>query len=291
MANWEEAKHPRSKNGEFGWASKLSDRMAADTNEIGVGTAVRHQIHEQGLVHEVLPNGNFRIKFAAKSTTDNGMREVPGSSLKILNGGQRHEIIQPHGLPVEGAASRSVQSIAALNPSPKEVESVVAYTNGRDFYAIQDSLRHGDGSNLHIKNIDAVIARSAPLKKDIMVQREIGIQHQGVHNSTAEEIFGPVGSRVGQTFTDKGYTSTTTSNRFSWTDKHGWDGLTGGAGPVGKAAISIKIPKGTKTFKPDKHGKYIKEKEVLLPHGSKFKIIRDYMDFQGLRRIDMELLK
>jgi hypothetical protein len=300
MAKWNEAEHPRGR-GEHGgeWIKKLSDAISGgdpDEHGIQVGVAVKHQHYGQGIVHKVNGDGTYNVKFATQTGLPDGMKTVPFNyvsygnkqKLKVMHEGKVFPYSEPHGLPTAGASSRAFPSIGTLNASDAEVKAVLAYTNGNEFYTIQDSLRHGNGSDPNIKHIDALIDRSPPTKKAVMVQREIGMAHPGATNPyTVEQVFGPVGSRVGQIFTDNGYTSTTSGDRFQYSDMHGWAG--GKHAPDGKAALQIKIPKGTKAFKPDKHGKYIKEKEVLLPRGSKFKITKDYVDFQGLRRIEMEM--
>ena len=163
-----------------------------------------------------------------------------------------------------------------------EADAIMEYTGG-GYEDINGHLRFGDKHEFgyldrpvvdeSIKGLDAVFEKIPPLERPVEVKR-------GVSNSN--KMFGAVGSRVGKEFTDKGYVSTThhASERYGSIEFGGTD----------KADLSIVLPKGAKGFQPITHGQFgDKEGEVLLPRGSRFKVVKDFMD-GALRRLELELV-
>ena len=117
--------------------------------------------------------------------------------------------------------------------------------------------------------LDSMIESAPPLKHNIQVLR--GVDY-------SDDVFGPVGSMTGKVFSDKGFVSTTTDDkvqkRFSMANN--------------SAAMKIKVPAGTRAislgFGGDK-----REREILLPRGSRFKVISDVLNGKT-RHIELELL-
>ena len=84
-----------------------------------------------------------------------------------------------------------------------------------------------------------------------------------------DALFGPVGSRVGWTFRDKAFTSTSTSQAR--------------AAHFGRTQVRITVPAGTRVIALGRE-----EMEVLLRAGSRFRVVSDQMVGDN-RRIDLEL--
>jgi hypothetical protein len=125
-----------------------------------------------------------------------------------------------------------------------------------------------------IAGLDLVFDAMPPLDNSIQVNRRV---------VDPEAVFGPVGDRIGRVFKDKGYVSTT------WHDKKDY----GAAKRKGaqKGSIKIVVPAGAKGFQPNEFGAFgDAEGEVLLPRGSRFRIISDTMGADGVRQMEMEML-
>lgn len=183
--------------------------------------------------------------------------------------------------PLEGEAA--FKAAMPAYESPVFHDKTVRHYVGKDGYkSINGFNRHGPESQPadkhkaladHTAKLDAMIASAPPLKEPISVVR-------GVKN--VDELFGAEGSRVGHTFSDKGFVSTSTDVRKA----HRFHGTTG-------AQIHIHVPAGNKVLKmlltPDDDDS---EKEILLARGSKFKVLSDkYHDDYDFRVIHVELVK
>jgi hypothetical protein len=104
--------------------------------------------------------------------------------------------------------------------------------------------------------------------------------YRGLGNGS--KLFGSVGSKVGQTFHDKGYTSTSTNHdtaKIFADSRHG-------------ALLHVHVPVGHRAMAVDKmlgdNGSQ-GEDEVLLNHGSKFHVDSDNLDENGKRHIHLTL--
>ena len=84
------------------------------------------------------------------------------------------------------------------------------------------------------------------------------------------QVFGPVGSQVGNAFTDAAFTSTSTSETRA---RH-----------FGQVLVQIHIPAGAKVIAMGRE-----EMELLLPSGSHFRVLSDEM-VNGKRRIGLEMV-
>jgi hypothetical protein len=123
-----------------------------------------------------------------------------------------------------------------------------------------------------VENLDAMIESAPPLKRPIKTIRGV---------KDVDGMFGDEGSTVGNTFQDNGFVSTSTSERAAW-KFHGHSG----------AQIHIHIPAGNKAMKillqADDDDS---EKEIMLPRGSRFKVLSDkYHDDYEFRVVHVELL-
>ncbi len=107
-----------------------------------------------------------------------------------------------------------------------------------------------------IKGIDSAFLKAAPLKQPVTVYRGTG---------NMGDLFGPVGSMTGKTFTGKAYTSTTTvpqaagGNDLDYETKQG--------------KLEISVPAGSKVVTGNDF-----EHEVILPRNAQFSVLSDEMD-------------
>lgn len=180
-----------------------------------------------------------------------------------------HHFKVPGGYGYGSEGFRDVPPGSTLDLTEDESRAVEAYT-GASYTAINTGLRTGSGGMPKtVKQIDQAFAKVPPLSKGVRVRRN-------VENSNA--LFGPVGSKVGGTFQDKAYVSTT----FIHDEKQR---------AFGGDDITIDLPPGMTALAPDGIGAYgDSEGEVLLPRGTEFKIKGDYIDDQGKRRIHLEAI-
>ena len=137
----------------------------------------------------------------------------------------------------ESAADAWISTLSA-----SERKSIVHYT-GTGYEKINLSLRHGDGSNQHVKPIDAALAKSK-VPVDVQVYR--GTKH---HSLTT--------AKVGDIFEDKGYVSTSTSDGAAFSGHK----------------LTMRIPAGSTGGYVNSISQHPGERELLLPRGSRFKII------------------
>jgi hypothetical protein len=136
----------------------------------------------------------------------------------------------------------------------------------------------------HVTALDSAIAKSEALKEDKAVYRATSI------NSLNGEGYASTqptdGIKVGSTFTDKRYVSTTTDKASA--------NNPGYTHPDDRMILNINVPAGTKVFEPGKAGLTGKafelagwEKEVLLARGSTFRIDKVI----GTRELNVTLVK
>lgn len=94
---------------------------------------------------------------------------------------------------------------------------------------------------------------------------------------TALRVFGEVGSRVGDTFTEQRFTSTTTANYA--------------VGSFGGVQIHYHVLPGTRALEVNRHpgGNHHNEYEVLLAPGQRYRILADRM-VDGTRTMEMETI-
>lgn len=289
-----ESLHPRGHGAHGGeWIKKLDSKISKDLGEtkaakpsvilnpsidqIEVGDKIRPKGWSMSIevtgksgnrVHT--DQGSIPIERVGKVFPSNKVEAPKGTRVKKELGTIRHMDVALH-VP-------SDKEITA----PNEISAIDNYTGG-GYEDINGVLRHGPGhkftymdleeADRHTKGLDSVFSKLPPLKRNVEVKR-------GIVN--ADAVFGPVGGRIGKIFSDKGYVSTT----YHANDRYG----SANRSADGKADISIIMPQGSKGFQPAKHGQFgDAEGEVLLPRGSRFKIIKDFMD-GNLRRLELELL-
>ncbi|MEV6961557.1 ADP-ribosyltransferase [Streptomyces sp. NPDC051207] len=127
-----------------------------------------------------------------------------------------------------------------------------------------------DPATLHaIDEVDRVLS-SRPVPDNIMVVRGTGLDHLNL-DSPADML--------GNTYPDKGYTSTSLGN-------HPVDGF-----KDKPAILHLRVPKGTPALWLEKVSQFdVKERELLLARGTEFKVTRVFMDEAGKWQVYGEVL-
>jgi ADP-ribosyltransferase exoenzyme len=206
---------------------------------------------------------------------------APGTG-KVDHDAATSEFMGPEHRAAANSTYKSVAEVRKTGATPEELDSVNAYTRGSDSL-INKTLRQGPHSdprftaeaNQHISNLDSVFARQSGLKDGITTFR-------GVHK--ADQLFGPVGGKVGQHFVDDGFSSTSV---------HPDVAATFGSRSQGGALLRIHTAAGTKVLNPAGAGGFGRaEKEILMPRGSSYHIKADRMvrlkNGMMQRQIDLE---
>jgi preprotein translocase subunit YajC len=183
-----------------------------------------------------------------------------------------HPFKLPGGYQYGSEGFREVVPANDLPLTAGERSGIMKYT-GSAYSEINNQLRHDIGNfhNTTIKNLDSAFAKVPPLETGVRVRRLAGDE---------DTLFGPVGSKVGGTFSDKGYVSTTYYHNPE------------DAGSFSGADITIDMPPGTVALAPDGAGEFKDaEGEVMLPRDTKFRVKGDYVDEgTGQRKIHLEVI-
>jgi hypothetical protein len=116
----------------------------------------------------------------------------------------------------------------------------------------------------HVTNLDSAFSKAKPTTEDLTVQRRTG---------NAEDIFGPVGSKVGQSYQNKAYTSTTTVPGAQVGHGYGYESK--------DTLLHVTLPKGSKVLKLR-----AEEHEILLNRGSHFTVTKDEK-VNGTRHVEV----
>jgi hypothetical protein len=167
--------------------------------------------------------------------------------------------------------------------TPAESKAIDAYT--LHSFQLNDHLRSGGvlskaarienpstGTTHDPADLDRVIGRhSLPENTELW---------RGTYDSN--RMFGPVGSKIGQRFTDHGFVSTSTNR--SETDDFGADDPSG-------ARIRILAPKGTRGMAVGGHSTLYgdTQREILLHRDQTFHVVRDKMS-NGRREIELHVI-
>lgn len=137
-----------------------------------------------------------------------------------------------------------------------ELQAVRSYT-GNGYVQINDNLRAGDPPSPKAKKIDQAIAKSRTTQ-DIIVQRGAYLKGDVVSQL-----------KVGDTFQDKGFLSTSTAHGFG-----------------GSVRMRILVPKGNPALSVSRISHHKGEKEVILPRNQKLKIVNMRVN-NGVTELDM----
>lgn len=160
------------------------------------------------------------------------------------------------GYEQESAAVQYAEDISAQHEailSPSEISAMQEYTGG-SYHSLNEKLRLGKGGLGHLTysqkqhqaEIDKAMAK-ATIPHDIIVYRGTG------------SAIDPASLKPGDTIVDHGNVSTSTHTSGSF---------------GGSVQFRIKIPAGSHGVSVYKFSYHASEKEIVLPRGSKFKILR-----------------
>lgn len=153
-----------------------------------------------------------------------------------------------------------------LNLSTVQKSAVKKYTH-HSFEEINSELRSGVLSSTIqtlIKHIDAAFMKTPELDQSIVVYR-------GINYAGAMDLFGKLGSRVGQVVLDPAYASTSAFASSSFSSQG--------------VMVRITIPAGTHVLKPSMVGYYGDgEREIMLPRDTEYKVMWDG-DVHGVGRV------
>lgn len=172
--------------------------------------------------------------------------------------------------PMKALATKLTDVPSSKSLSERHQKAVYDYTGGR-FRDVNETLRFPDAARPYsdtqdiIDNLDSAFEAAPPLPGSVTVRRRV---------RRAESMFGEPGSRVGGTFTDDGFVSTTVGQ----TDEY-----------FGDTQIDIKVPKGAKLLDVKDNSNNPREAEMLLPRGTRFKVTGDEVDDRGVRQIRLEV--
>lgn len=264
-------------------ASTTAEHQAAQsawqkTSMAALSAKDQHGFHEasaMGLTHYERVHGGKKgtegpLTSAEKLGAAQHVRERDREHSQMMRE-QEAEASHAHAMSGE-EAYRSMPEMEVSSDS--ERRSVHHYLLG-GYEPINDGLRDSEGQRVdsHARNLESVIERSGPVPTDLRVHRNV---------VRATQMFGPVGDRVGEAFTDHGFTSTTTS------DTQAEHSISGGGD---RAVLHIFVPKGTAAMKIEDPGTHfgVSEREILLQRGTRYRIHSDIVRPDGVREIEMSV--
>ena len=177
------------------------------------------------------------------------------------------------------------ESRAEDDPTVDQANASVTQYQGGAYYDINDALRNDDVDRLppatqgFIDGLDALMATNKT-ESNVVVYRGI---------TRADRVFGPAwsqdGDNAGLEWTDNAFVSTTAKSdltqRFI------------SSSPLSNSVkMRVLVPAGTSVVVPDRENAWDRtESEVLLNRGSRFRIVRDYVDDTGARSLDVEVVR
>lgn len=177
------------------------------------------------------------------------------------------------GKPLDALSTKLAQGGGVPSSSDlddKQQKAVYDYTGGR-FRDVNEALRTPDTARPYsdtqdiIDRLDSAFADTPPLDGRVTVQRRV---------RSPQAMFGEVGSRKGDTFVDNGFVSTTSGQPDPF---------------FGEAKVRIRVPKGGKILDVKASSNNPRENELLLPRGTRFKVVDDDVDGRGNRTIVLEV--
>lgn len=173
--------------------------------------------------------------------------------------------------PGEAAGKTVRHAIQHPKLSDEELYALSSYT-GSSYKSMSNHVLQGDASvasphiREQVKHLAAAVERSV-VTAPLAVLRSFP-QH------TALRVFGTVGSQVGETFTERRFTSTTTSGQP--------------VGSFGVVRVHYHVTPGARALEVNRHGgNHHDEYEVIMPPGQRYRILADRV-VAGERVMEME---
>jgi len=157
-----------------------------------------------------------------------------------------------------------------------EINALSSYT-GSTYKSMNKHVLAGDASTASSYVIGQVKYLTAAIDRSVVTAPFAVLRSFPKH--TALRVFGEIGSRVGDTFTEQRFTSTTT-NPYPL----------GGFGPV---EVHYHVTPGARALEVNRHpggSNHHNEREVLMPPGQRYRILADYRRDNGTRVMEMETI-
>lgn len=200
-------------------------------------------------------------------------------------------IVKHHNEVVEAVAAVIFHGPIALRPGElvgKDVRKAISHPKltGAETYALSDYTSSlYKAMNTHVlegdKSEASEYVRNGVKHLWEAVDRSVVTSPFAVLRSfpkhTALRVFGEVGSRVGETFTEQRFTSTTTANYA--------------VGSFGDVHVHYHVLPGARALEVNRHpgGKHHHEYEVIMPPGQRYRILADRL-VDGTRTMEMETI-
>jgi len=245
--------------------------------------AAHHTVHYSGQaeliaelsakVKNVVDGG--KILPSERSLTEGGLHNQP----HLAYSPPEHERVLKH-FKDEDSVSDGTQVYASvhgahfLKLTAAEKSAIDNYTHN-GFSVINGALRVGKVTSVamlnRIKALDKVFLKTLELEETITIYR-------GIDFSTAKLLLGEPGAKVGQMFTEPGYSSCSAYVASAFCSDS-------------NIIMRITVPRGSHVVKPSKVGHYgDHEKEIMLPRQAGFLVFRDEMVQAGpyqKRQVDL----
>ncbi|MBO2461701.1 ADP-ribosyltransferase [Actinomadura violacea] len=297
--HWDEAEHPRDRRGKFsdkpgGGAPGLPDGVELVAGTPPTTTVLVHG-EERGSIYPANFLGGDDTGWWASGAGGFTAKRFDSKEEAIAHVSQL-EAAKPVGPPPFDRAPSSLPTgtssadipiftgdaaLRLVKPAEMDIgrdspegQAIRQYT-GDYFGPLNNELRGQQFDDLPEEFIDPADARGLvagmddafgkvePTRYEIRTQR-------GVRNG--EDIFGPVGSRVGKTWTDKGFMSTSPTAPFH-----------------GDTSVLVELPAGSRVMRTGHLSSHGGEGELLLPRGSRFEVVADEVK-NGRRVVTLRLL-
>jgi GNAT superfamily N-acetyltransferase len=299
-SKWTEGKHPRNPDGKFAHLStaqlahelgKTNYQLNEPSNQIGAmqkalqakHKALKTELNKRPDKPAKIPEWTPGTKFTGDAGSPKPATPTPAAPPKPV----------VPAAPVEPAAPAPKYDLPEYKPKPPkrmpesktgvsnademdldrdQRKAVREYSGGR-YRDVNYTLRGKDWTYSDtqeiIDGLDAVFDKGAKVDRPMTVKRRV---------MGARLMLGEPGEKVGKTFTDPAFVSTT-----ELADMKNIQGV------FGHDEFEIHLPEGTPAFRMGKLSKNTHEKEILLKRGTKFKVLSDKQTPQG-RRIKLEVV-
>ena len=262
-ANWSDSQHPRGPDGKF---AHLSSAQLA--HELG---KVNYQLNDPknqiAAMQQVLQAKHKAIKTELNARPDKPAKIpewTPGTKFSPPKTAAPTPAAPKPAAPTHGGTQLDADK---LNLTKDQQRAVREYSGGR-YRDINHTLRGKDWSYSDTQELTDGLDGAfehARTTEPMTVRRRL---------KNATELFGQPGERVGKTFVDPGFTSTTEHDE--------------GGAFFGQDELEIKLPADTPALRLGSLSMNPNEKEILLRRGTRFKVVSDEATPKG-RRIALEV--
>lgn len=254
----------------------------------GVGAEVQHPQHGHGVVTHA-SSTHVAVRFDSGATHSFEAKPHAGGSPATPHLAPRPVDAAGEARPAPAAKypvlrdganddqNRNAPDASKLKLAKPQRQALENYS-AMDYLQVNEVLRTGGDDVINTPDTRAEIDRMTEVFRDAPRTTAPMTVTRGVHN--ADAMFGPPGSRVGKSFTDKAFVSTSTNTRV--TNEFG-------VGETGSARLTIHVPPGSAALSMGALSVSPPEREVLLNRGSRFAVASDQV-VDGQRQIELELM-